>query len=263
MSTTSTTPSSADQALRAAEQEIAALRQKVHDLSAAGDADANLFKLERQISDNRTRAAGAEEMTPLTREFVRLRVKLNKTEPTTLAGAIVKLRQLADPAEGIEQGPLKGDFKSLRQALAFLEGEAAAGRPEELTASEPERAKLRERAEALAVELAAPLPDGDAGLVEAERRLRENEAREKEIYRDFREFPDKLEIEEELIIGMIDPALEQLRSFLENTTASSLPGALAKLRFVADPRRDYLEDGDVAQAMVADVVAVLERETQP
>jgi hypothetical protein len=45
--------------------------------------------------------------------------------------------------------------------------------------SEAERAKLRARAEALAAELAAPLPDGDAGLVEAERRLRENDAREK------------------------------------------------------------------------------------
>jgi hypothetical protein len=129
--------------------------------------------------------------------------------------------------------------------------------------SKPERTKLRARAEALAVELATPLPEGDAGLVEAERRLRENEAQEKELYRDFRESPDHLEIEAELIHGMIDPALDQLRSFLENTTAISLPGALAKLRFVADPRRDYLERGDVAQAMVADVVAVLEREAQP
>ena len=93
--------------------------------------------------------------------------------------------------------------------------------------------------------------------------LRENEAREKALYRDFRESPDKVEIERELIIGVIDPALEQLRSFLENTTANTLPGALAKLRFVADPRRDYLEADDIAQAMVADVVAVLEREALP
>ena len=132
-------------------------------------------------------------MAPLSREFGRLRAKLNKTEPTTLAGAVVKLRQLADPAEGIEQGPMKGDLKSLRQVLAFLEGEVASHPKPAI--SEPERVKLRARAEALAIELAAPLPEGDAGLVEAERRLRENEAREKEIYRDFREFPDHVEIE--------------------------------------------------------------------
>jgi hypothetical protein len=129
MSDTATTTTPADRALLAAEQEIAALRKKVHDLSAAGDADANLFKLERQISDNRARAAVAEEIAPLSREFGRLRAKLNKTAPTTLAGAIVKLRQLADPAEGIEQGPMKGDFKSLRLVLAFLEGEAAERSP--------------------------------------------------------------------------------------------------------------------------------------
>jgi hypothetical protein len=128
--------------------------------------------------------------------------------------------------------------------------------------SEPERVKLRARAEALAVELASPLPEGDAGLVEAERRLRENGPREKELYREFRERPDVVEIERELIIGVIDPALGQLRSFLENTTANTLPGALAKLRFVADPGRDRIEGKD-AQAMVADVVAVLEREAQP
>jgi hypothetical protein len=71
-----------------------------------------------------------------------------------------------------------------------------------------------------------------------------------------------VEIEQELVIELINPALERLRSFLENTPASTLAGALAKLRFVAEPRRDRIE-GEDAQAMVAQVVAVLEREAQP
>ena len=48
-------------------------------------------------------------MVPLTNKWALLREKLNKTRPTTLAGAIVKLRQLADAEEGIEAGLTETD----------------------------------------------------------------------------------------------------------------------------------------------------------
>src|SRR5207302_6020453 len=57
---------------------------------------------------------------------------------------------------------------------------AAVNTPMELP---PIRAELRERAAALVAEYDAPLPEGDAGLIEAERRLHELEPR-REALRD-------------------------------------------------------------------------------
>src|SRR5438105_3246923 len=51
---------------------------------------------------------------------------------------------------------------------------------------EPEMAKLRARAEALAAEYGGPLPDGDAGLIEAERRHTEMRRRSSALYEEFK-----------------------------------------------------------------------------
>jgi hypothetical protein len=48
----------------------------------------------------------------------------NNTAPTTLTGAAIKLRVLADPAHGMEAGDREDDYVSLRQVLAFIEQEA-------------------------------------------------------------------------------------------------------------------------------------------
>jgi hypothetical protein len=50
---------------------------------------------------------------------------INNTAPTTLAGAAIKLRVLADPAHGMEAGDRDDDYLSLRQILAFIEQAAA------------------------------------------------------------------------------------------------------------------------------------------
>jgi hypothetical protein len=108
--------------------------------------DAVLFKLERQIAKNHAKARVGfhtdKSMNARTIKWGRLRRKLNKTRPTTLAGAIVKLRQLADPGDGLKQGEVKGDFKSLRQILAFLEGQPLPG-DDPLMALAVERRRLQ------------------------------------------------------------------------------------------------------------------------
>jgi hypothetical protein len=50
---------------------------------------------------------------------------------------------------------------------------------------EAEKAKLRARAKLLAAEYGAPLSEGDAGLIEAERRLNEVNARRDALYDEF------------------------------------------------------------------------------
>ncbi len=49
---------------------------------------------------------------------------INNTAPTTLEGAVIKLRVLASPERGMEAGDREDDYISLRQVLAFLEQEA-------------------------------------------------------------------------------------------------------------------------------------------
>jgi hypothetical protein len=51
--------------------------------------------------------------------------------------------------------------------------------------------------------------DGDAGLVEAERRLREIGVAKKALYNDFKMGPA---VEEQIIVGILDPVLTRLRS---------------------------------------------------
>jgi hypothetical protein len=91
--------------------------------SMRGDAD--LFALERRIHETRAKgnAEGIsdEEEERLSLRDASLRVRLNKMQPTTMAGVVAKLRELAHPDHGIEQGDIDGDFESLRQILAFLE----------------------------------------------------------------------------------------------------------------------------------------------
>jgi hypothetical protein len=101
MTDTTTRPlGPADEALIAAEQEIADLRRKGLALSAAGDAGDHeeiwnrVFALEKYIA---------------------------MTAPDSMIGAAVKLRRLADDQIGLEAGKGTGDAESVRQILAMVE----------------------------------------------------------------------------------------------------------------------------------------------
>src|SRR5438445_725922 len=82
------------------------------------------------------------------------------------------------------------------------------------------KAELRARAEALAAEYSAPLPDGDAGLIEAERRHREIRQQTRSLYREF--FKIDAQTEKEIIIEIIDPVRYRLSDFIEQTRPAGL-----------------------------------------
>jgi hypothetical protein len=89
--------------------------------------DAKLILAERRIADLRAEdkardAAGSEDdHDDLWDEIFSLDKMIYITVPTTLAGALVKLRRLADPGLGIEVGSTENDATCVRQVLAFLE----------------------------------------------------------------------------------------------------------------------------------------------
>ena len=78
-----------------------------------------------------------------------------------------------------------------------------------------QKAELRARAEALAAEYSAPLPNGDAGLIEAERRHREILQQTRSLYREF--FKIDFQTEKDIIIGIIDPVRYRMSDFIEQT----------------------------------------------
>ena len=114
--------------------------------------------------------------------------------------------------------------------------------------TEQQKAELWAFAEELAGEYGKPLPDGDAGLVEAERRLREIRRQDKKLYNGFERIT--VEIEEEIIFGIVDPVRDRLREFVEQTRPAGLAGAAAKLRLLTDPEIGIIigepSEGDIA-----------------
>ena len=98
---TNTTPRAlgpADEALIAAEREIAELKQKQAALHAAGD-DSDHDEISGRVSD--------------------LETLICNIPPNSLTGAVVKLRQLVDDLDA--STPCEGDEQSVRQILAIVE----------------------------------------------------------------------------------------------------------------------------------------------
>lgn len=147
---------------------------------------------------------------------------------------------LGTPVCGISDAEARSDAKArLAKALDRIENTpAATERGTQIKARHAARGarkpELRARCEAIAAEFdPATLPDGDAGLIEAERRLHEVLRLDKSLYRDFGEItPD---VENEIIIAILDPVRERLRELVEQTRPSGLAGVAAKLRLLTDP----------------------------
>jgi len=106
-------------------------------------------------------------------------------------------------------GPAQREWLDRRQAAYGPSGMA----PQETRVAEAtpitaaQLAELRALAEALAADNSAPLPAGDAGLIEAERRHRESRRRCHALYDQFNINP---EAEDEIIIAIIDPTEDAL-----------------------------------------------------
>ena len=128
--------------------------------------------------------------------------------------------------------------------------------------SETDKAELRARAEALAAEYDAPLPEGDAGLIEAGRRLREIRQQTRSLYREF--FKIDAQTEKEIIIGIIDPVRYRLSDFIEQTRPAGLAGAAVKLRLLTDEDVGIVisEPGEGDIMSLKQVAEFVEREVQ-
>ena len=109
-------------------------------------------------------------------------------------------------------------------------------------------ATLRARADELAALCRLPLPDGDAGLIEAARRLAETSAA-------IMSFDLKGEngsrIESEIIEPVVSTAQDELVEILEERAPQTLRGAAIKLR--------HMIEWDASVDSIAQVVACLER----
>jgi hypothetical protein len=118
---------------------------------------------------------------------------------------------------------------------------------------EAKKAALRARAEVIAAEYAAPLPEGDAGLIEAERRHVEVNDRKGALYD---EFDIDFIVEEDVLNPIVDAPWARLCDFIEETAPRGVAGVAAKLRYL---QLCYpLVDDEPWGRMIAQMVALLE-----
>jgi hypothetical protein len=123
-----------------------------------------------------------------------------------------------------------------------------------LPLSDKQKAKLRARAEALVAEYGAPLPDGDAGLIEAERRLHELDPRRLAL-------GDNSAMGEEEITDIAFNAMCRLDERIATTPAATLAGAAVKLRRLLHPELGMeIGNGENDLPCLHHILSVIERE---
>jgi hypothetical protein len=111
-----------DASFLAAEQSLAELRQQI---AAAADKVASIAEEKAFVK-------------PLDDKMWEFYDAIMSSPPVSIASAIIKLRLLADPNIGIENGGQPEDAEAVRQVLAFLETQAGAGLPMAIGFGEPE-----------------------------------------------------------------------------------------------------------------------------
>jgi hypothetical protein len=108
--------------------------------------------------------------------------------------------------------------------------------------------ELRQRAEALAAEYSGPLPPGDAGLIEAERRRREVLSGEAALYR---EFEPSMQTEKQIIEPTTRAREDELWEFINEAEPEGLAGVAVKLRCLRERDPDGGEGAILAQCIAA------------
>jgi hypothetical protein len=173
-----------------------------------------------------------------------LLVRANRRRDMFYTDAAASLGEIT-PNNGYEpDGALRSSLHDLKNYAAdlvrFLPELAplAAGvveAPSVVPTVEAEEAEIRRRAEALAAECGGPLPSGDPGLTEAERRIQQIGAQRDVLHRKFRITP---RVEEEILQPTIIRTETTLRRFIEETATPGLEGLMVKRRFLEhDPFR--------------------------
>jgi len=116
--------------------------------------------------------------------------------------------------------------------------------------------ELRACAEALAAEYRADLPEGDSGLIEAQRRIRELKPRAKALHRDFK---ITMESETQILEPIVYEAEFELHDFIEETPPETRAGACVKLRHLLGEGHLLLNG---AEEPLEQILALLEREAR-
>jgi hypothetical protein len=120
--------------------------------------------------------------------------------------------------------------------------------------SDKQIAEMRARAEALEAEYGAPLPDGDAGLIEAERRLHELDPRRPAL-------GNNSTMGEEEITDIAFNAMCRLDERIATTPATTLAGAAVKLRRLLHPELGMeIGVGENDFPCLHHILSVIERE---
>jgi len=88
-------------------------------------------------------------------------------------------------------------------------------------------------------------------------RVHELEAREKVLHR---EFNITMEVEKEVFNSVIEPARDRLIDRILDTAPVGREGAVAKLRYIADARRCYINEE--MEEPLAQVLSAFEREAR-
>lgn len=178
-----------------------------------------------------------------------LLVRANRRRDMFYTDAAASLGEIT-PNNGYEpDGALRSSLHDLKNFAAdlvrFLPELAplAAGvveAPSVVPTVEAEEAEIRRRAEALAAEYGGPLPSGDAGLTEAERRIQQIGAQRDVLHRKFRITP---RVEEEILQPIVAHAETALHRFIEKTAPSGLDGMTIKRRLRAAENSELVPHG--------------------
>ena len=93
------------------------------------------------------------------------------------------------------------------------------------------------------------------------RRLDELQSRGTALYREFEITTD---IERDIFLPIVAPPRDGLANYIHETPPVGLTGAVAKLRYICDPRNGLVIDDDDADIGVplAQVLEVIERATE-
>jgi hypothetical protein len=132
--------------------------------------------------------------------------------------------------------------------------------PFALDALRRDGAELRRRAEAMAAKMREPLLAGDAGLIEAAQRLRDWRAQEPALYRDFK---IDVALEAEIINGVLDPAANELKDFIDGAAQpAGAAGVAAKLRALLDDDPAIEETHYDGLRIIREALDFIEREAE-
>ena len=125
--------------------------------------------------------------------------------------------------------------------------------------SAAQEAELRARSGEVAAAYAAPLPEGDEGLIEALRRLVKVGDWRSALYGE-----DCTRAAEEIVDEITDPPWSRLCDFIENTEPQGPAGVIVKLRYlqmldIVDGLEGTPDHHSWEGRMVNQVIAVLEK----